>query len=72
MQQTEVLSNNTPTDLSPSFQEWLSNEKSAARNRQAGIIKWTAFFVAVVSIFVLKDHVAMIQDFFNHTVIAQP
>ena len=73
MQQTESLSNNTPTDLSPSFQEWLNQEKAAARSHQVGILKWTAFVVAIATVLIFKDQGSFIQELFNHaTMIAQP
>ena len=73
MQQTESLSNNTPIDLSPSFQDWLDNEKSAARSHRIGLLKLTAFFVAILTILLIKEQVSNIQDLLNHTtMIAQP
>ena len=74
MQQTECLAqSNTPTNLSPSFQDWLTSEKAAARRHRLGILKWAALFVAVVTVLLVKDQGAFIQDLFNHTtVIAQP
>ena len=73
MQQTKSLSNNTPTDLSPSFQDWLNNEKAAAKSHRQGILRMTAFFVAIIAILLIKDQSTFIQDLFNHaTMIAQP
>ena len=73
MQQTTSLSNNTPTDLSPSFQDWLTSEKTAARSHRQGILKMTVFFVAIISILLIKDQSAFIQELINHaTLIAQP
>ena len=73
MQQTKSLSNNTPTDLSPSFQEWLNSEKAAARSHRQGILKMTALFVAIIAILLIKDQGTFIQDLFAQiTMIAQP
>jgi hypothetical protein len=73
MQQTKSLSNNTPTDLSPSFQDWLNSEKAAARSHRQGILKMTVFFVAIIAILLIKDQSSIIQELFSHAaVIAQP
>ena len=73
MQQAKSLSNNTPTDLSPSFQAWLKNEKVVARSHRVGILKWTAFVVAIATVLLFKDQGSFIQELFNHaTMIAQP
>ena len=66
MQQTKSLSNNTPTDLSPSFQDWLNSEKAAARRHRAGILKWTAVFVAIVAVLFVKSQASLMQDLINH------
>ncbi len=73
MQQTKSLSNNTPTDLSPSFQDWLNSEKAAARSHRQGILKMTALFVAIIAILLIKDQSAFLQELINQvTVIALP
>ena len=73
MQQTNSLSSNTSTDLSPSFQDWLSQEKTAARSHRTSKMKWAAFFVAVIAILVLKEQSSFLADLFGNTgAIAQP
>ncbi len=73
MQQTKSLSNNTPTDLSPSFQDWLNSEKSAARSHRQGILKMTLFLVVIVAILLVKEQGSIVQALINHAaMIAQP
>ena len=73
MQQTKSFSNSAPSDLSPSFQDWLQNEKAAARSHRLGILKWTAFVVVIVTVLLIKDQGSFVQELFNHaSVIAQP
>ena len=73
MQQTNSFSTSAPSDLSPSFQDWLQSEKAAARRHRLGILKWTAFVVALATALLFKDQGTFIQELFNHaTMIAQP
>ena len=73
MQQTNSLSTNPHSDLSPSFQDWLTTEKAAARSHRLTTIKWATFFVAVIAILLLKEQSTVLADFFTGTgAIAQP
>ncbi len=73
MQQTETLSNNTPVTLSPSFQDWLDNEKTAARRHRISVLKITAFFVAALLILLIQGQGPVIQDLLSQVLLtAQP
>ena len=69
MQQTSSLSNNTPTNLSPSFQDWLNSEKAAARSHRQGILKMTLLFVAIITILLIKDQSPFIQELLSQAAI---
>ena len=61
MQQTNTLSDRTPTNLSPSFQDWLAQEKAAARSHQARILK-TVVLICVIGTALLLSNTGSFQD----------
>ena len=68
MQQANTIAGNTtfhPSDVSPEFIEWLTNEKADAIRHQRRILKATMMLAVAIVLFLLKEQsewVATILD----------
>lgn len=72
MQQTERTSDNTPVTLSPTFQDWLGNEKMMARRHRLKVFKTAAFFVVALLILLIGNQ-DPVQGLVNQVLlVAQP